>query len=83
MVNPLTNTIRQEQVPSALLGRVQGIVTALSFAFIPLGRGIAAVLIDPIGLPAIFFSIGALFALVTVVMLALPIFRDLSTVEER
>jgi MFS family permease len=78
MVNPLTNTIRQEQVPAALLGRVQGIVTALSFAFIPLGRGIAAVLIDPVGLPALFFSIGLLFALVTVVLLVMPVFRYLS-----
>ncbi len=78
MVNPLTNTIRQEQVPSALLGRVQGIVTALSFAFIPLGRGIAAVLIDPVGLPTLFLGIGLLFTLATMVMLALPVFRDLS-----
>jgi MFS family permease len=81
MVNPPTKTIQQEQVPSALLGRVQGIITALMFAFIPLGRGIAAVLIDPVGLPAIFLTIGVLFALVTVVMLALPVFRDLTTVE--
>ena len=83
MVNPLTSTIRQEQVPPVLLGRVQGIVTALSFAFIPLGRGITAVLIDPIGLPMIFLTIGALFALITVVMLAMPVFRNLNIVEEQ
>ncbi|HEY8291364.1 MAG TPA: MFS transporter [Thermomicrobiales bacterium] len=82
MVNPLTNTIRQEQVPSALLGRVQGIVTARSFAFIPLGRGIAAVLIDPVGLPTLFLGIGLLFTLATIVMLVLPVFRDLSAPEE-
>ncbi len=81
MVNPLAATIRQERVPPALLGRVQGITTALSFAFIPLGRGVAGALIDPVGLPAIFLTIGALFALVTVVLLALPIFRDLSALD--
>jgi len=78
MVNPLTNTIRQERVPPALLGRVQGIVTALSFAFIPLGRAVAAVLIDPLGVSALFLGIGVLFAVATVVMLALPAFRHLS-----
>ncbi len=78
MVNPLTTTIRQEQVPSALLGRVQGITTALSFTLIPLGRGGAAVLIDPIGLPTLFLSIGVLFALVTVVLLVMPVFRNLA-----
>ncbi len=78
MVNPLTTTIRQERVPPALLGRVQGITTALSFAFIPLGRGVAGVLIDPIGLRTLFLGIGALFALTTVVLLALPVFRDLN-----
>ena len=78
MVNPLTTTIRQEHVPSALLGRVQGITTASSFALIPLGRGIGAVLVDPIGLPRLFLSIGVLFAFVTVVMLAAPVFRNLT-----
>jgi len=78
MVNPLTTTIRQEQVPAALLGRVQGINMALSFALIPLGRGIGAVLVDPIGLPTLFLSIGVLFSLVTVVLLALPVFRNLN-----
>jgi len=78
MVNPLTTTIRQEQVPAALLGRVQGINMASSFALIPLGRGIGAVLVDPLGLPTLFLSIGALFALVTVVMLVLPVFRTLN-----
>lgn len=77
MVNPLANTIRQERVPPALLGRVQGIVTALSFAFIPLGRAVAAVLIDPLGVAALFLGIGVLFAVATVVMLALPAFRHL------
>ncbi|MGI8688617.1 MAG: MFS transporter [Thermomicrobiales bacterium] len=83
MVNPLTTTIRQEQVPAALLGRVQGINTAMSFALIPLGRGIGAVLVDPLGLPTLFLSIGVLFALVTVVMLALPVFRNLKAPDAR
>ena len=83
MVNPLTATIRQERVPPALLGRVQGITTALSFALIPLGRGVAGVLIDPIGLPAISLTLSALFVLVTVVLLALPVFRDLSAPDHR
>ncbi len=78
MVNPLTTTIRQEQAPAALLGRVQGINTASSFALIPFGRGIGAVLVDPIGLPRLFLSIGVLFALVTVVLLTVPIFRTLN-----
>jgi len=83
MVNPLTTTIRQEQVPAALLGRVQGINTASSFALIPLGRGIGAVLVDPIGLPRLFLSIGVLFALVTIVMFTLPVFRMLNAPDTR
>lgn len=77
MVNPVLSTIRQERVPSALLGRVQGITTALAFAFIPLGRGVAGVLIDPIGLRALFVGIGTFFALATMLLLVMPVFRDL------
>lgn len=77
MVNPVLSTIRQERVPSAFLGRVQGITTALAFAFIPLGRGVAGVLIDPIGLRALFVGIGALFAFATMLLLVMPVFRDL------
>ncbi len=83
MVNPLTTTMRQEQVPAALLGRVQGINMAMSFALIPLGRGIGAVLVDPIGLPTLFLGIGVLFALATVVLLALPVFRNLNAPDAR
>lgn len=81
MVNLLTNTIRQEQAPSALFGRVQGIVTAQSFTTIPVGRGIAATLIDPIGVPALLLSIGIFFALATAVLLVLPVFRNLNAAD--
>ncbi len=76
-VNPLSATITQERVPVALRGRVQGMRTAVSFMAIPLGRGLAGVLVDPVGLRAIFVTIAGSFLLVSLGTALAPAFRDL------
>lgn len=76
-VNPLSATITQERVPVALRGRVQGIRTAISFMAIPLGRGLAGVLIAPIGLRTIFFMIAAAFLCISAWITFNPVFRNL------
>ncbi len=76
-VNPLSATIRQERVPVALRGRVQGMAIAISFMMIPLGRGLAGLLIDPIGLRTIFLTIAGSFLLVSLGVALAPIFHDM------
>ncbi|MHB8645791.1 MAG: MFS transporter [Thermomicrobiales bacterium] len=78
-VNPLSATIRQERVPVALRGRVQGMGIAISFMMIPLGRGLAGLLIDPIGLRTIFLSIAGSFLLISLAVALAPIFRNMET----
>ena len=77
-VNPLSATITQERVPVALRGRVQGMRVAISFMMIPLGRGVAGLLIDPVGLRAIFLTIAGCFLLVSLGAALAPAFRHMA-----
>ncbi len=76
-VNPLSATITQERVPVALRGRVQGMRVAVSFMMIPLGRGLAGLLVDPVGLRAIFLAIAGSFLLVSLAAALAPAFHDM------
>mgnify|MGYP001354396687 CR=1 FL=1 len=76
-VNPLSATITQERVPVTLRGRVQGMRIAISFMMIPLGRGLAGLLIDPVGLRTIFLTIAGSFLLVSLGVALTPIFHDM------
>lgn len=76
-VNPLGATVTQERVPVTMRGRVQGMRTALSFMMIPLGRGIAGLLVEPVGLRAIFLFIAGSFVLISAGIAIAPVFRDL------
>jgi MFS family permease len=77
-VNPLSTTITQERVPVALRGRVQGMRIAVSFMAIPLGRGLAGLLIDPVGLRTIFLTIASSFLLISLAAALAPIFHHMS-----
>jgi MFS family permease len=81
-VNPLSATITQERVPAALLGRVQGMRTAISFMMIPLGRGLAGLLIDPLGLRTIFLGIAAGFLLIALGVTLNPVFRHMRPADD-
>jgi MFS family permease len=76
-INPLSATVTQERVPVFLRGRVTGMRTAISFMTIPLGRGLAGLLVDPLGLRTIFIAIACTFALMGVVIALAPAFRTM------
>ncbi len=82
-VNPLSATITQERVPVALRGRVQGMRIAVSFMMIPLGRGLAGLLIDPVGLRTIFLTIAGSFLLVSLGAALAPAFRHMDAPNDR
>lgn len=80
-VNPLSATVTQERVPVALRGRVNGLGYAISFLAIPLGRGIAGLLVEPVGLPAIFLFIAGSFLLISLGVALTPAFRAMQPPE--
>jgi len=79
LVNPTMSTVTQERVPAMLRGRVFGLLTATSFAAIPLGRGIAGVLAGSIGLSWVYGSIAVAYVISFVATLTLPAYRLLDT----
>jgi predicted MFS family arabinose efflux permease len=56
---------------------VQGLTIAISYLAIPLGRGITGLLVEPVGLAAIFASIAATFLLLCLIAALHPAFRDM------
>lgn len=82
-LNPLSATITQERTPVAYRGRVQGMITSLAWVAIPLGRGLAGLLIAPLGLPAIFLGIAGGFLLIGAAIAFVPVFRDMSAPAEQ
>jgi len=78
LVNPTMSTVTQERVPAVLRGRVFGLLTATSFAAIPLGRGIAGVLAGTIGLSWVYAGIAVAYVISFVATLTLPAYRLLN-----
>jgi len=75
LVNPTMSTVTQQRVPAMLRGRVFGLLTATSFAAIPLGRGIAGVLAGSIGLSWVYVGIAVAYVISFVATLTLPAYR--------
>ena len=75
LVNPTMSTVTQQRVPAVLRGRVFGLLTATSFAAIPLGRGIAGVLAGSIGLSWVYAGIAMAYVISFVAALTLPAYR--------
>lgn len=71
-------TIMQEMVPANLLGRVNSIDWLGSFAFMPVGLGIAGILSDQIGPAWVFIAGGALVAALSVLGLMVKDVRGLN-----
>lgn len=76
-IDPLAQTIMQERVPPALLGRVFGLVSAVSTAASPLGMLIAGVMLQLVSLRATILMETGLFLAVAVSLVAVPSLREL------
>jgi MFS family permease len=81
-INPIYETVIQQQAPPHMLGRVFGTITALAYAGIPLGAILAGVLIEQIGLIQTIVGMGALYLLVTGSAWFLPVLRGIDAQPE-
>jgi MFS family permease len=77
LIDPLEYTIYFERIPENMRARVLGIIGALGWCTVPLGRVGGGVLIDRLGLSTTLALAGALFVVVPLVALSRPIFRCL------
>jgi MFS family permease len=64
-INPIYETVIQENTPPAMLGRVFGTITALAFALIPVGAVLAGTVIQTFGTVPTIIGMGAVYLAVT------------------
>ncbi len=76
--NPLWNTLVQARIPPEAQGRVYGIQLSMLYASVPIGQLITGVAIERFGLEPTYQAIAASFVVIAIVIIALPIFRDLN-----
>jgi MFS family permease len=76
-INPLSSVLYQERIPAALRGRVFGIMTALSFIAIPLGRALAGFALQGFGTRTVFLLITVGYLCVNIVAALNPVLRRL------
>jgi len=76
--NPLWNTLVQARIPAEAQGRVYGIQLSMLYASVPIGQLITGVAIERFGLRPTYQAIAASFVVIAIVIVALPIFRDLN-----
>lgn len=76
--NPLWNTLVQARIPPEAQGRVYGIQLSMLYASVPIGQLITGVAIERFGLRPTYQAIAASFVVIAIVIVALPIFRDLN-----
>ncbi|RKT86815.1 Major Facilitator Superfamily protein [Saccharopolyspora antimicrobica] len=76
-INPVLSVISYERVDPAMRGRVLGLTSAVGFAGAPLGALAGGALVDGAGLAAALWSAGAVYALVTLAMVVMPVWRGL------
>jgi MFS family permease len=76
-VNPILGAVLYERVPAHMMARVQGVVTAVAWAGIPLGGLIGGAVADAFGLRWAFVGAGALYLAVTILPLVQPVWRQL------
>ena len=76
--NPLWNTLVQARIPAEAQGRVYGIQLSMLYASVPIGQLITGVAIERFGLQPTYQAIAASFVVIAIVIVALPIFRDLN-----
>jgi MFS family permease len=81
-INPLSSVIYQERIPAALRGRVFGIMTALSFIAIPVGRALAGFALQGFGTRTVFLAITVGYLLVNIAAALNPVLRTLDAPRE-
>ena len=76
-INPILGAVSYERIPSALVGRVSSLSTAVCFALMPLGGLLGGVLVSGWGLTAAMLGIGAAYFVVTMAPAANPSWREM------
>jgi MFS family permease len=82
-INPLYETVIQENTPPQMLGRVFGAVNALAMAGIALGAALAGFVIEGVGLVPTIVGMGAIYLMVTIAMFLNPALRQMDAGRER
>jgi MFS family permease len=81
-LNPITTSITYELTPEHMRGRAIGTMTATALVATPFGALAAGTLIDSLGLPAATAMFGGVYLLLTLVPVAFPLYRQMSTIPE-
>lgn len=76
-LNPILTTIEQERIPPAMRGRVFGLLMALAWLSVPLGRLAAGASIELAGLTATILAIAACYVAITVSMFFWPALHEM------
>jgi MFS family permease len=76
-INPILGTLGQERAPAHMRGRVFGAITAGAWSAIPLGVLAAGVLIDRVGLRAVFLGSGLLYLATMLALTLSPASREM------
>lgn len=75
--NILEYTIYFERIPEGMRGRVMGITGAIGWGSVPIGRLLAGILIDRVGLSAALLIMALAMLPVVLALLVLPAYRNL------
>jgi MFS family permease len=76
-INPLYETVIQEQTPPQMLGRVFGALQALSMAGIPFGTALAGLTVQGLGVIPTVVGMGVVYVAVTLSMFVRPALRQM------
>lgn len=76
-INPTLAVIAYERVDPGMRGRVLGLTSAVALVGAPLGALVGGALVDGIGLPGALVSAGAVYLVVTLAMVLLPVWAGL------
>ncbi|MEV4533947.1 MFS transporter [Asanoa sp. NPDC049518] len=76
-INPILGAVLYERVPPHMMGRVQGVGTAVGWAGIPLGGLLGGAVAGAVGVHAALIGTGVLYLVVTLLPLFRPVWREL------
>jgi MFS family permease len=76
-INPILGAVTYERVPEPLMARVQGLMTAVAWAGIPLGGLVGGWTIERLGLAGALLILGGLYLIVTLAPFVQPTWREM------
>ena len=76
-INPILGAVIYERIPSALMGRVTSLSTAMCWSLMPLGGLLGGVLVDAIDLSPAMVAVGLAYLAVTMLPAIDPRWREL------